>query len=98
VGQLLASGLLTLPLTYLSLAIADRPETPQLVRCILAPGFVLGARFASGSTFFDTLGSFGRIALTTNVVYYGLICFLLLRRINWPKWPKNPRHHFWMER
>lgn len=98
VGQLIVCGLLALPLTYLSLAIADRPATPQLIRYIFAPGFVLGMRFASGSSFLDTLGNFGRMAILTNITYYGLICFLLLRRINWPKWPKSPRHHFWMDR
>ena len=97
VAQLLISGLLTLLLTYLSLAIAGRPTTPQLVRYIFSPGYVLGVRFATGHGFLDTLGSFGRVAITTNMIYFGSITFLLLWKINWPKLPRNRHHRFWME-
>jgi hypothetical protein len=97
VAQLLIGGFLTLLLTYLSLAIADRPTTPQLVRYVFSPGYVLGVRFASGKGFLDRLGSFGRIAITANMIYYGSISFLLFWKLNWPKLPRNPRHRFWTE-
>jgi hypothetical protein len=97
IAQLMIGSFLTLLLTYVSLAIADHVGTPQLVRYILSPGFVAGMRFASGSGLLERLGSSGRIAITVNVVYYGLINFFLFRKLNWPKLPKNPHHHFWME-
>jgi hypothetical protein len=96
-AQLLIGTLLTLLLTYLSLAIADHVGTPEFVRCIFSPGYVLGVRFATGCGFLETLGSFGRIAITVNMIYFGMICFLLLWKINWPQLPTNPRHRFWME-
>jgi hypothetical protein len=97
VAQLLIGSFLTLLMTYLSLAIADRPTTPQLVRYVFSPGYVLGVRFATGKGFLDALGSFGRIAITATTIYFGSICFLLLWKINWPKLPRNRRHRFWME-
>jgi hypothetical protein len=97
VVQLLGGSLLTLLLTYFSMAIADHVGTPELIRYIFSPGYVFGMRYASGSGFFDTLGSFARISLTVNIIYYGLVSFLLFRKFNWPKRPRNPRHHFWME-
>ncbi|MFZ1141923.1 MAG: hypothetical protein WAN76_22315 [Candidatus Sulfotelmatobacter sp.] len=97
-AQLLIGTLLTLFLTYLGMAISDRPTTPQLVRWVISPGFVLGVRFASGDGFLETLGSFGRIAITANVIYYSFLGFLVFRKINWPKLPRNPNHRFWMER
>src|SRR6266550_5607500 len=73
VAQLLIGSFLTLLMTYLSLAIADRPTTPQVVRYVFSPGYVLGVRFATGKGFLDTLGSFGRIAIAVNMIYYGSI-------------------------
>jgi hypothetical protein len=96
-AQVLTGGLLTLLLTYLSLAVADHVGTPEFVRCVFSPGYVLGMRFATGSGFLDRLGSFGRIAITVNMVYFGLFSFILLWKINWPKLPRNRRHRFWME-
>jgi hypothetical protein len=96
-AQLLIGGLLTLFLTYLSLAIADHVGTPDLVRYVFSPGYVLGMRLATGNGLLDTLGSFGRIAITVNMIYFGFISFVLLWKINWPKLPRNRRHHFWME-
>jgi hypothetical protein len=97
VAQLLLGGLLTLLLTYVSLAIADHATTPQLVRYVFSPGYVLGVRFATGKGLLDTLGSFGRIAVTVNMIYFGSISFVLLWKINWPKLPRNRRRRFWME-
>ena len=97
VAQVALGGFFTLLLTYVSLAIADHVGTPQLVRYIFSPGFVAGMHFASGIGLLERLGSFGRIAITVNILYYGLINFLLFRKLNWPKWPRNPRHHFWMD-
>jgi hypothetical protein len=85
-------------LTYLGLAMSDRPTMPLFVRCVISPGFVLGMQFASGEGFLERLGSFGRIAITANVIYYGTIVFLVFRKINSPKLPKNLNHRFWMER
>ncbi len=96
-AQLTIGVLLTLFLTYISLAIADRVGTPEWVKYVFAPGYVLGMRYARGTGLLDTLGSFGRIAITANITYYGLIVFVVMRQINWPKSPGNPRHHFWME-
>ncbi len=96
-AQLLLGGFLTLLLTYFSLAIADHVGTPQLIRYVFSPGYVLGVHLASGASLLEALGSFGRIALTVNLIYYGLISFFLIRKINWPKLPRNPRHRFWME-
>ena len=96
-AQLLIGSLLTLFLTYLGMAISDRPTTPQLVRCVISPGFVLGMRFASGGGFWEMLDSFGRIAVTANMIYYGFLSFLVFRKINWPKPPKNSNRRFWME-
>jgi hypothetical protein len=97
VAQLALGCFFTLVMTYLSLALADHVGTPQLVRYIFSPGFVAGMNFASGNGLLERLGSFGRIAITINVLYYGLINFALFWKFNWPKWPKNPRRHFWME-
>ena len=97
VAQLLIGGLLTLLVTYVSLVIADDPTTPQSVRYVFSPGYVLGVRFVSGEGFLDTLGSFGCIAITANLIYFGSITFLLLCKINWPKIPRNRRHCLWME-
>jgi hypothetical protein len=95
-AQVALGGLFTLLLTYVSLASADHVGPPQLVRYIFSPGFVAGIHFASGDGFLERLGSFGRIAITVDILYYGLINFLLFRKLNWPNWPGNPRHHFWM--
>jgi hypothetical protein len=46
----------------------------------------------------ERLGSFGRIAIAANVIFYGFLDFIVLRKINWPKLPRNPNHRFWMER
>ena len=81
-GQLLVSAFLALVLTYFSLAIADHVGTPQWVRYVLAPGFVLGMHFASGRGLLDTLGSFGRIAISGDMIYFGLISFLFLRKVD----------------
>lgn len=89
-------GLLTIILTWVSLTIADHVGTPEFVRYIFSPGYVLGMRFAAGAGFLETLGSFGRIAITANMIYYGLISFFILKKINWPRMPRNPRHHFWL--
>jgi hypothetical protein len=97
-GQVLVGAVVTALLTYFSLAIADHQGTPELIRYLFSPGFVLGMRFAWGTGFWDRLASFMWIALTVNSVYYGLIGFLFLRRFNWPRLPRNPRHRFWMER
>jgi hypothetical protein len=96
VAQVALGSLFTLLLTYLSLAIADHVGTPQFVRYIFSPGFVAGMHFASGIGLLERLGSFGRIAISVNILYYGLINFLLFRKLNWPGWPENPRHRFWM--
>jgi hypothetical protein len=96
-AQVALGSLFTLLLAYLSLAIADHVETPQLVRYVFSPGFVAGVRFASGYGFPERLGSFGRIAISVNVLYYGLINFFVFWKLNWPKLPKDPRHYFWME-
>jgi hypothetical protein len=97
VAQVALGTLFTLLLTYVSLAIADHVGTPQLVRYIFSPGFVAGMHFASGSGLLERLGSFERIAIPVNFLYYGLINFLLFRKLNWPRWPENPQHHFWMD-
>jgi hypothetical protein len=96
-AQLLISSLLALLLTFLSLAIADHVGTPEIVRWVFSPGYVLGLRFMSGGGFLERLGSFGRIAVAINVIYFGLISFVLLWKMEWPKRPGNPRHRFWME-
>src|SRR5277367_2737481 len=70
-AQLLIGGSLTLLLTFVSIAIADHETTPQFLRYIISPGFVLGLRFMAGRGFFDALGSFGRIAFTVNMIYFG---------------------------
>jgi hypothetical protein len=98
VAQVLIGAFLTLLATYVSLSVADNVGTPQVVGYVIAPGYVLGMHFASGRGFFDTLGSFMRIALAVNFSYYGLIVFFVMKRVNWPKLSRNPRHHFWMER
>jgi hypothetical protein len=98
VAQVLIGASLTLLATYVSLSIADNAGTPQVVRYAIAPGYVLGMYCASGRGFFDTLGSFVRIALAVNITYYGLISFFAMKRMNWPRLSKNPRHHFWMGR
>jgi hypothetical protein len=97
-AQVPVGVVLALLLTWLSMAIADHVGTPEIVRWIFSPGYVLGLHFAWGRGFRDQLGSFMFIALIVNVSYYGLVCFLLLRRIGWPSSPKNPRHAFWMDR
>lgn len=97
VAQVILWFAFTFLLTLLSIAIADHVGTPEIVRWIASPGYVLGIRLAWGMGFWDQLGSFMLIALLVNLSYYGLAIFLLLRRINWPKLPRNPRHHFWME-
>jgi len=97
-AQLLIGSLLTLFLTYVGMAISDRPTTPQVLRCVISPGSVLGMRFASGEGFLERLGSFGRIAITANMFYYGFFSFLVFKRINWPKPPRNLNHRFWIER
>lgn len=98
VAQVLVGAFLTLLATYISLSVTDNVNTPQVVRYVIAPGYVLGMYFASGRGFFDTLGSFMRIVLAVNISYYGLICFFAMKRINWPRLSRNPQHHFWMER
>jgi hypothetical protein len=95
--ELAMRGLLALLLTYFSLAIADHAGTPQFVRYVFYPARVRGMHFRSGAGFLEVLGSFGRIALTVNAVYYGLISFFLIRETNWPKLSRNPRCHFWLE-
>ncbi len=96
-AQLLIGSLVTLFLTYLGMAISDRPTTPQLVRWVISPGFVLGMRFASGEGFLERLGSFARIAITVNMIYYGFFNFLVFRKST-GQTARNPNHRFWMER
>jgi hypothetical protein len=97
IGQLLIGVLLTLALTYVSFPISDHQGTPQFVRYVLSPGFLLGIRFASSDIWLDWLGSFGVIAAATNMVYYGFIVLFVLRKLDWPKMPRNTNHRFWME-
>jgi hypothetical protein len=91
VPQLIIGSSFALLLTYLSLAIADHVGTPQFVRYVFSPGYVLGLRFS------DSFGNFVLIAVGVNITYFGLLIFLLVWKINWPKLRKNPRHRFWME-
>jgi hypothetical protein len=97
-ARVLIALVITLPRTWLSMAIADHVGTPEFLRWIVSPGYVLGVHFAWGRGFSEHLSSFMLIALTANLSYYGFACFLLLRGINWPKTPRNPRHLFWMDR
>ena len=80
-AKVLIGCMLTILLAYVSLSVADHDGTPQIARYVIAPGFVIGMHFASGRGFLGLLGSFGRIALTVNILYYGLISFFLLRKI-----------------
>jgi hypothetical protein len=93
-AQVFIGGLLALFLTCLSLVIADHEATPQFVRYILSPGFVLGLRFASGDGVLDRLANVGMIALTVNFLYYGLLACLFFRWFNWPRMPKDPWRHW----
>jgi len=97
-GQVLLGCALTLLLTYFAMVLASLDLAPKFVRYLLSPGSLLGMAFASGSGWGEYLGSFALITLTGNAIYHGIVAFCLLKRINWPKLPRNPRHRFWMER
>lgn len=65
-------------LTYLSMAIADHVGTPELVRYVFSPGYMIAMRFATGNGLLGSLESFGRIAFTVNIVYFGFLSFLVV--------------------
>ena len=98
VAQVLIGGLLAFFLAGLSIAIADHGTTPQFVRYIISPGYILGLKLMTGRNFFDELASFGRIAFSVNLIYFGSMTSLVLWKVNWPRLPKNPNHRFWMNR
>jgi len=98
VAQVLIGAFLALLATYVSLSIADDAGTPQVVRYVIAPGYVLGTYCASGRGFFDTLGSFVRIALAVNITYLWFDQLLSNEKNDLAAAFENPRHHFWMER
>jgi hypothetical protein len=94
----MAVGILfTFVLSYLAFAVADHAGTPKIVRYLRSPGFVLGMRCASGDGWLDWLSSFGLIAVLTDLVYYGFLVFIVLRKLNWPKMPDNRNHGFWLQ-
>jgi len=96
-AQMLIGIVLTLMFTYLAMMIASFGATPLFLRYLLSPGSILGMRFASGRGW-DYLASFVYITVAANIVCYGLISFMLLKKINWPNLPRNTRHRFWIER
>ena len=81
-GQMAVGALLTFVFSYLAYAVADPEGTPKIVRYLLSPGFVLGMRFAYGDGWLDWLSSFGLIAVLTDLVYYGFLVFIVLRKLN----------------
>jgi len=97
-GRVVIGGLLTFLVTYASLAISDHQGTPEFVRYVISPGFLLGIRFAWGDEWLSRVTSFGVIAAATNGVYYGFIVLLVFRKLGWPKMTRNTNRRFWMER
>lgn len=87
----------TIILTYVSYLVADSTSTPQFVKYVIAPGYVLGLKYATGRGLLEWLGSFGHIFFTVELFYFGLASFFVLRWANWPKFPANPRHRLWMQ-
>jgi hypothetical protein len=97
-AQLRIAGGLSFIITCVSIAIADHQSTPELVRYVVSPGYVLGLRLMSGHNFFDALSVFGWVAFSGNAVYFGALVLAALWKLRWPKTPWNPNHRFWMER
>ncbi len=96
-AQLLIAVCLAFLLACLSIAIADHRGTPELVRYVVSPGFILGLRLMSGRNFSDALSVFGWVALSVNMVYFGVAILALLWKLRWPRTRWNPNHRFWME-
>lgn len=96
-AQLVIAGGLSFPLACASIAIADHQTTPEFVRYIVSPGYLLGLRLMSGHNFFDALSVFGWVAFSVNMVYFGLVILAVLWKLRWPRTRWNPNHRFWME-
>src|SRR6476660_10048932 len=55
-AQVLLGSVLTLLLTWLSMAVADHIGTPDPARWIFSPGYLLGMHYAWGRSFREQLG------------------------------------------
>lgn len=72
---------LAVPLALLSFAIADSVRTPEVIRYLIAPGYLLILHMSSGgNSFGESLNREMSLALTTDTAYYGLLIFLVLSR------------------
>jgi len=96
-AQLLIAGSMSFFLACMSIAIADHPATPQFVRYLLSPGYVLGLRLMSGHSFLDALSVFGWTAFSVNMLYFGAPILTILWKMKWPRTRWNPNHRFWVE-
>jgi len=77
--RLLGALLVAVPATWLTTAIGDNANIPQLVRALISPGMTIALRLdIRGEGFFDTVAKVSVTALLLNEVYYTLIIYGLL--------------------
>ena len=85
-ARFVLSVVCAIPLAFISLAIADNTQTPDIVRLLIAPGYLLGLHAISPNMgFLDSLGRFGKVALTVNTCYYALLLAGILSRWSRPR-------------
>jgi hypothetical protein len=77
--RIVCSVTVAVPLALISFAIADHEMTPNVIRYLIAPGYVLSLRLSlGGSSFSESISRDVCFALTANTAYYGLLVFLVL--------------------
>lgn len=73
------SVVLAIPLAFVSFAVADSVRTPNVIRYLIAPGFVLSLHLSpGGSTFSESLSRMVWLTLAANTAYYAVPIFVVL--------------------
>jgi hypothetical protein len=73
------SLVLAIPLSFISFAVADSVRTPNIIRYLIAPGFVLSLHLSSGgSSFSESLSRAVWLALATDTTCYAVPLFVVL--------------------
>jgi hypothetical protein len=80
------AALFAFPLALIAFGIADHASTPQIIRCIISPGYVATMEGDLGPGGWRSLGSAVFIALSLNFIYYEFLSYwpvaLLIRKLS----------------
>jgi hypothetical protein len=74
---------LSVPLAIVTFAVADNVNTPEVLRWVSSPGYVLALHAPPERTFAESLGRGIEIGIGVNMAYYWLILLGLLKILSW---------------